>query len=119
MKVSNEELLALCLSGKSQRQIAKELGMTQAQVCKRMNRPEFQERLSECRKQQLDNVLGSLMRSSMKAVETLTAILDDKNVFARYSAASRILALVQDYSVQRDLLTELEKLKEMQQNMSF
>lgn len=88
--------------------------MTQAQVCRRMNRPEFQEMLRAHRKSVLDKVEAELADSATKAVKVLEELLDNKNAYVRFSAASRIISLTMDVSVQKDLLHEIEKMKESQ-----
>lgn len=118
MKVSDEELLTLCLSGMTQRQIATKLGMSQPQVCRRMNKPEFQSLLGDHRKQCVDSVMTQLVDASQEAVKVLVELMQDRNPFARFSAASRILALTQDYTVQKDLISEVERIKEEQRILS-
>lgn len=118
MKVSNDELLTLCLSGLSQREIATKLGMSQPQVCRRMNKPEFQSLLADHRKKAVDSAMASLVNASTEAVAVLVELMKDKNPFARFSAASRILALTQDYTVQKDLISEVERIKEEQRILS-
>lgn len=112
MKVADDELLALCLTGKSQRQIADTLGMTTTQINRRVNTPEFQMLLSEFRHKILDGIVSSLIAESQKAVATLAALLDDENSFCRLQAASKILSLAQDFTIQYDILTEIRQLKE-------
>lgn len=88
--------------------------MTQAQVCRRMKRPEFKEMLREHRQAVLDSVEAELADSATKAVQVLEKLLDHKNGYLRFSAASRIISLTMDVSVQKDLLHEIEKMKESQ-----
>ena len=110
-KVDDKTLMGLCLSGKAQVQIAKELGMTKAQICRRINTPEFKELLSEYRNKMLDGILTDLTVHSQKAVKTLVNLLDSDNPFCQLQAACKILTLSQEYGIQHDLLTEIEKLK--------
>lgn len=110
-KVDDKTLLCMCLTGKTQTAIAKELGMTKVQICKRVNTPEFQALLSDYRKRIIDGVLTDLVAHSQKAVKTLVALLDDKSAFVRLNAACRIISITQDFTVQRDLLADIEKLK--------
>jgi predicted ArsR family transcriptional regulator len=114
MKIDNTTLLTLCLSGKTQAQIAKELHMTKAQVCRRVNDADFQQLLSEYRKAVLDSVLTELTASAHKSVETLVALLDDENSFARLQAACKILSLAQEYGIQKDLMQDIAEWKQSQ-----
>ena len=60
---------------------------------------------------------GSFTRTekdALKAVDVLVELLDSNNDFVRFNASSKILALVQDYNLQNDLLHELEEIKESQ-----
>ncbi len=116
MKVDNDTLLFLCLSGKTQTQIAKELGMTKTQVCRRMKTDTFQELLSTYRKKVLDGVLTELTANAHKSVETLVELLDDSNSFARLQSACKILALAQEYGIQKDLLQDIEEWKQQQKD---
>ena len=88
--------------------------MTQPHVCRRMKRPEFQELLRAHRKSVLDTIEAELADSATKAVKVLERLLDHKNGYLRFSAASRIISLTMDVSTQKDLLHEIEKMKESQ-----
>ena len=110
-KVSDDVLLAFCLSGKTQTAIAKELGMTKAQICKRIKQPEFQETLSEYRKKVLDGTLADLTANARKATQTLVKLLDDDNPFIQLKAATQILSMTQDISIQKDLMKEIEEIR--------
>lgn len=113
-KIDDSKLMALCLTGRTQTQIAEELGMTKAQICRRINKPSFQEMLSAYRKQVLDAVLTELTAYSQRSVETLVSLLDDESSFIKLQAACKILALAQDYGVQRDILRDVEEWRQSQ-----
>lgn len=115
-KADDKTLLALCLTGHTQSQIAKELGMTKAQVCRRINTQAFQELLAEYRNKVLDGVLTDLVAHSQKAVLTLVGLLDDDSPFIQLQAASKILQLAQDYGIQKDLLRDIELWKQTAEN---
>lgn len=66
------------------------------------------------RKSVLDTVEAELADSATKAVQVLEKLLDHKNGYLRFSAASRIISLTMDVSVQKDLLAEIEKMKQSQ-----
>lgn len=116
MKADDTTLLTLCLSGKTQTQIAKELGMTKTQVCRRINSDNFQGLLSQYRKKVLDGVLTELTANAYKSVQTLVALLDDPNSFARLQSACKILALAQEYGIQKDLLEDVRQWKQTQKD---
>ena len=115
MKVTDEQLLAMMLSGKTQADIARELGMNKVTICRRVNTKTFQETLSQHRQAVLDEVFTDLNANARKAVDVLVKLLDDKNPFVQYNAACKILSSVQDYGLQRDLLRDIQGLKEQQQ----
>ena len=109
-KIRDEDLLPLMLSGKSQVAIAEELGVTRAAVCNRVNDPDFVEVLAQYRRRILDNIVTDLTSSAQKCVATLEQLLDDDSSSIRLSAASKILSLVQDYSIQHDLLRTVDRI---------
>lgn len=115
MKATDEQLLSMMLSGQTQSSIAKELKMSKAQVCRRVNTESFQSLLSEYRRKILDSVFTDLTANARKAVDVLVQLLDDPNSFVRYNAACKILNTLTDYSVVQDLLRDIEELKEAQQ----
>ena len=115
MKIDNDTLLAKLLSGQSQADIARELGMSKVQVCRRVNTEEFQSMLSEYRQKVIDGVFADLNANARKAVDVLVSLLDDPNSFVRYNAACKILSSVQDYGLQRDLMKDIQDLKEAHQ----
>ena len=115
MKIDNETLLAKLLSGQSQADIARELGMSKVQVCRRVNTEEFQSMLSDYRQRVLDGVYADLNANARKAVDVLVSLLDDPNAFVRYNAACKILNSVQEYGLQRDLMKDIQDLKEAHQ----
>ena len=113
-KVDDSDLLYLMLTGKTQSEIAKLLKMTRTQICRRVNTPEFRKMLSEYRSKMIDGVLSELSTNALKAVNVLVELLDSNNDFVRFNASSKILAFVQDYNLQNDLLHEVEEIKESQ-----
>ncbi len=111
-KVDDKTLLALCLTGKTQTQIAKELGMTKAQICRRINTDDFQTMLSDYRKKVLDGVLTDLTAHAQKSVQTIVQLLDNENPYIQLQAACKILSMSQDYGIQKDIMRDIEAWKE-------
>ena len=113
-KLKDEDLLLLMLSGRSQTAIAKELQVTKATITRRVHTKEFAEMLSQYRKKILDGVVTELTTNAQKSVNTLVQLLDEENPNVRFNAASKILQLTQDYSIQTDLLKDIEEIKKAQ-----
>ena len=113
-KVSDELLLTELLSGRSQRQIAKELGITQVTVSRRIRDPAFASQLSSYRKQILDATVTGLTVNIGEAVDVLVELLRHDSASIRLNAASKILQIAQEYSLQNDLLREIEQIKQEQ-----
>ena len=111
-KLKDEDLLLLMLSGKSQIEIAKELGVTKATITRRVHTKEFADMLAQYRKKILDGVITDLTTNAQKSVKTLVQLLDEENPKVRFNAASKILQLTQDYSLQHDLLKDIEEIKQ-------
>ena len=112
-KVDDKTLLAMCLTGQTQTQMAKELGMTKAQICRRINTDDFQTMLSQYRKRVLDGILTDLTANAQKSVKTLVKLLDNRNAFVQFNAASKILSMAQEYGIQKDLMRDIEDLKRL------
>lgn len=113
-KLDDDSLLILILAGEKQSKIAQEFGVSVAHVCRRVNDPQFQEKLSQHRKSVLDSCMSQLTATANEAVSVLADLLHNKNGYLRFSAASRILSLVQDLSIQEDMMKEIEMLKKYQ-----
>lgn len=114
-KLKDDDLLLLMLSGKSQTVIAKELGVTKATITRRVHTPEFAEMLAQYRKKALDACMTDLTTNAQKSVSTLVQLLDEDNPNVRFNAASKILQLTQDYSLQTDLMRDIEEIRQAQQ----
>lgn len=114
MKVNNEQLLCLCLQGKTQTEIAKALKMTKAQICRRMNTPQFKTMLAEYRKKVLDGTVTYLTANVQKATATLVRLTDSENEFIQLHSASKIIGLAHEWGITNDLLADIEELKQKQ-----
>ena len=115
-KVDDKTLLALCLTGKTQTEIAKTLGMTKTQICRRINTDDFQTMLSDYRRRVLDGILTDLTANAQKSVATLVKLLDNENPFVQFNAASKILSMAQEYGIQKDIMRDIEELKRQSEN---
>lgn len=113
-KVEDAQIISLLISGKTQTEISKEVGLSLSHLNRRIHRPDFQTQLTEYRKQIIQNTLTELTSHSQKAVRVLAMLMDAPNDFVKFNSASRILSLVQDYTCQVDLMLEIEQLKEQQ-----
>lgn len=113
--IKDEDLLLLMLSRRSQTEIAKELGVTKATITRRVHTPEFAEMLAEYRKKALDACMTDLTTNAQKSVKTLVKLLDESNPNVRFNAASKILQLSQDFSLQNDLMRDIEEIRQAQQ----
>ena len=113
-KLKDEDLLLLMLSGKSQTVIAKELGVTKTTITRRVHTKEFEDMLAQYRKKVLDSVITDLTTNAQKSVKTLVQLLDEETPNVRFNAASKILQLTQDYSLQNDLMKDIEYIKQAQ-----
>ena len=116
-KVADIDILPLVLSGHNQQQVADALGVTRQTIAKRIHSPEFAETLSQYRQSILDGVITKMTALSGKAVDTLEELLEDDNSFVRFNAASKVLSMSLDYSVQTDLLRQIEELRERQNEL--
>ena len=116
MKVDDQQLLAMVLSGQTQTEIAKALNMTKGQVSRRVNSDNFQGLLSEYRKKVLDGVLTSLIANSQKAVNKICSLLDSENEYLAFQSAVKVLSMAQDYGIQKDLLIDIQMMKQQLQS---
>ena len=114
-KLKDEDLLLLMLSGRSQTAIARELQVTKATITRRVHTKEFADMLAQYRKKVLDGVITDLTTNAQKSVATLVQLLDNENPYIQLQAACKILQLTQDYSLQHDLLKDIEEIKQAQQ----
>lgn len=110
-KIQDDDLLLLVLAGKSQTDIAKILHCTKATVNRRIHSKEFSKVLSDCRKRRIETALTSLTDGAQKAADTLKVLMDSENDFVRLHASSKVLQQAQDFSLQNDLLMEIDDIR--------
>ena len=111
-KIDDKTLLSLCLTGWTQTKIAEQYGITKCQISRRINSDAFQEMLSEYRKRILDGIMTELTANAQKSVQTLVKLLDSENEYIQMQSACKILSFTQDYSLQHDILRDIEAWKE-------
>lgn len=68
--------------------------------------------LSDYRRRILDGILTELTANAQKSVKTLVKLLDSETPSIQLQAASKILSLSQDYCIEKDLMKDIEELKQ-------
>ena len=116
-RIKDDQILQLMLIGTPQNVIAQRLGVTPNTICKRVNSAEFIAKLQGQRKRILDATVTGLIDNSREAVRVLGELLHSENDFVRFNAASKILSLALDYSLEADLANEVEEIKMRQREM--
>jgi hypothetical protein len=86
-------LVSLLAAGVNRRDAAKQVGISEGTVYRRLRTPEFRERLDEARSSMLDEALGLLTRASTAAALKLEALLDATSEQVALGAARAILEL--------------------------
>lgn len=113
-KISNEELLVAYLrSGFNLSVTAKALGVCRQTVAKRINSDEFQELLTEYRKNLFQSASQQLLEATTKSSATLIKLLNSKNENIKLQTAVKILNLSCDYVTIDNLEQELNSLREI------
>ena len=111
-KISDDDLLLALLTTESQTAAAKQLGCSKVTISRRIQDPQFKEKLNLYRRTLLDTVSNKLVQSTSKAVDVLIALLDSESESTRYNTASKILSIAQDFIVQEDIMQRLDKLEQ-------
>ena len=116
MKIDDSVLISLYLSGKSQTEISKTLGLTKAQISRRFHKSSFQDTLREYRAKLIDSVCTEISLYSRKAVKTIGELMNSESEYVRLSASKTIINLTLDFSLQNDILCAIEELKAQNSN---
>ena len=111
-KVTDEQILIALLSTDNQKAAAQKLKISQQTLSKRVNTPQFREKLNEHRREVYSQISGRVIKAGNSAIDTLTELLKSPNEMTRYNSSSRILSLVQQTVTTQDILLEIEKLKQ-------
>lgn len=110
-KITDERIIEAILSTNSQVEASKVLGITPQTLCNRLHKPKLKAKLNEYRRDVLDRTSNQLVKSNLKATETLTQLLDSESDITKYNAASRILQLSKDYISLSDIAERLDRLE--------
>jgi hypothetical protein len=110
---NRNELIAYHLArGATREETARAAGCCKRVVYKRLADPEFKSRVSDFRRAMIDEAVGKLARAAGRAVEVLTAALDDERATIRVRAATTLLDALLRVRAHMELderVTELEK----------
>lgn len=113
-KIDNEQLLmAYIANGFNLSKTAQQLQICRQTVAKRVNSDEFQELLTEYRKNLFQSASQQLLEATTKSSATLIKLLNSKNENIRLQSAVKILNIANDTTVIDDLEQELNSLKEI------
>ncbi len=115
-KISDDELITTLLQSKTQRQAAQLLNLSENTISKRMQNDSFKKKLSERRKALFDAVNTQLVNAAGEAATVLIKLLQSQNETIRYSTASRILSLTENYLALSEIASRLEALEQQYDN---
>ena len=108
-----DDLLALALAqGKTQAEAAKEAGIHERTVRRKLADPAFKALVAEHRRRMAEQAYGVLSRAASKAFRQLDALIDDHNPKVALMAArtiGRLLVSVGSYTELADRLAALEQ----------
>ena len=89
----DEPLILALASGRDVRDVAKQTGVSERTIYRRLKDTTFRHRISEVRAQFTDKALGRLSNAATKAVDNLVALLDADSETVRLRASTAILEL--------------------------
>jgi hypothetical protein len=105
-------LLAALAAGASYVDAAKQAGVHERTVRRRMDDPDFRRQVDQLRGEVVARAVAMLSSASVEAVETLRRLLGSEMDFARLAAARSILELGAKYREAEDLAVRLEVLEQ-------
>lgn len=111
-KKADTSLLVILACGATVEQAAKQVGLSERTVYRRLAEPEFQRELAETRADMLKRTSGTLTASGSEAVRTLVTLLSTKESNVRLGAARAILEIgikVREAADLEQRLCELER----------
>lgn len=112
-KKTDLSLLVILACGATVEAAAKQLGISERTIYRRLEKPEFKQQIAEVRRDMLQRTAGSLTASGSEAVRTLIALLNEKrgeNV--RLGAARALLEMgikVREAAYLEDRVLQLEE----------
>lgn len=104
-------LVAELAGGATVAAAAQAASMSEATAYRRLRSPEFKRQVDEARAAALTRAVARLTSASVRAVETLEALLSDDMAFARLSAARSILEIGCKLREQLDIAERLSALE--------
>ena len=105
-------LVAALAAGRTAQDAAREAGVSERTVYRRLDDPAFKRRVEEAKAEMLGRAVAMLTSASVEAVETLRGLLDSELDFARLAAARAILDVGHRYREQLDLAARVAALEE-------
>lgn len=115
MKVTDNQLISALLSCPTIKLASDEVGLSEQAVYSRLRKPDFRTKLQNARTTQFQVISSKLEDANFKALDTIIAILDDKETSAgiRVKAAQTLLDLSLKNREQIDVISRIENLEEM------
>jgi transposase len=105
-------LVAALAAGATYVEAAKQAGVSERTVRRRMDDAEFRRQVDQARAEVLAQATARLSAASVEAVETLRGLLGSPLDFARLAAARAILEVGFKYREQLDLAERIEQLEQ-------
>ena len=105
-------LVAALAAGRTAQDAAREAGVSERTVYRRLDDPAFKRQVDEARAEMLARAVAMLTSASVEAVETLRGLLGSPMDFARLAAARAILEVGHKYREQLDLAERVAALEE-------
>lgn len=111
-KVDNTAILNLYLAGRTQTDIATELNLTKATVCRRMKTDSFQKMLKEARAKAFEDTANTMVAMAHDATAVLRDLLHSENEWIRLNSSIKIINLASELYTATDIMQEIQELKE-------
>ena len=115
MRITDNTLISALLTCPTIKQASESVGLSEQAVYSRLRKVDFREKLQSARNDQFQVISSKLEDANFKALDTIIAILDDKETSAgiRVKAAQTLLDLSLKNREQIDVISRIENLEEM------